>query len=64
MQSFSSPLTAYASVKIRKKRISKKKLKEQRRIKELEKLYLILKVTGSSLSSIVLLRILQLRAGG
>ncbi len=57
-------LTAYASVKIRKKRISiKKKLKEQRRIKELERLYRILKITGSSLSSIVLLRILQLRAG-
>ena len=57
-------VTAYSSVKIRKIRIArKKKLERERRLKELEKLYRILKIAGSSISSLVLLKILDLRGG-
>lgn len=64
MCTFFIPITAYASVKIRKIRIArKKKLERERRLKELEKLYRILKIAGSSLSSLVLLKILNLRGG-
>lgn len=67
---FFIPITAYASVKIRKTfksrkiRIAiKKNLARECRIKELEKLYRILKLSGSSLSPLVLLKILHLRGG-
>jgi len=65
---FFIPITAYASVKIKKGRIAKKlererRLKELQKLKDLERLYLILKISGSSLSWIVFLKILKLRAG-
>ena len=65
---FFIPITAYSSVKIRKRRIAKKlererRLKELKKLKDLERLYRILKISGSSLSYIALLKILNLRAG-
>lgn len=65
---FFIPITAYCSVKIRKRRIAKKlerelRLKELKKLKDLERLYRILKISGSSLSWIVFLKILNLRAG-
>lgn len=61
------PITAYASVKIRKRRRAKKleqerMLKEQK-LKDLEKLYRILQIADPSLSWIVFLNILKLRGG-
>uniref|UniRef100_UPI00300121BE hypothetical protein n=1 Tax=Cocconeiopsis kantsiensis TaxID=3082010 RepID=UPI00300121BE len=61
---FFIPLTIYGSVKIKKIRINrKKKLEQERKIKELEKSYRILKIAGSSLAPIILLRILLIRGG-
>ena len=66
--SFFIPITAYSAVKIRKRRIAKKlererRLKELEKLKELERLYRILKIAGSTLPSLVLFKILTLRAG-
>ena len=61
---FFIPITAYFSVKIRKRRREReRRLKELKKLKDLERLYRILKISGSSLSWIVFLKILHLRAG-
>ena len=61
---FFIPVTAYASVKVRNMRKGRKrKLEQERKIEQLEKLYRILKVAGSPMSELVLLRILQIRGG-
>jgi hypothetical protein len=59
------PLTVYAVVKLKNRRIARKEeLERARKIKELKKFYRILKVGGSPLASIILLKIFQLRGGG
>lgn len=58
------PLTTYVSYKLRKRRLARKnKLEREHKIQEFQKLYRILIVSGSSLSSVVLLKILLLRGG-
>lgn len=61
------PITAYSSVKLIKKRVAKlereRRIREFEKLKELEKLYRILEVAGSSASWPLLLKILELRGG-
>jgi hypothetical protein len=57
---FFIPLTTYAAYKFRAR---KNNLEREDKIRELQRLYRILTVAGSTLSSLVLLQILYLRAG-